>query len=58
MSGDTIGLILTAVGCTTGATWLIRSMLAKLEQALATHVQEDDVYHAKVIQFEKQRKRR
>ncbi len=58
MTADAVGLILTAVGCTAGATWLIRSALSDLEKALALHVAEDAEIHAKVILLEKQRKRR
>lgn len=54
---ETLALIFTAVSCTAGATWLIRSAIAGLERALAAHAKEDAIVHEKVIQLEKRRRR-
>ncbi len=58
MSIDMLAVIFTAIGCTAGATWLLRSAIAGLEKALAAHAAEDAVVHAKVIQLEKRKGRR
>lgn len=52
MGTDTLGLIFTAIGCSAGATWLLRSAIAGVERALAKHVAEDEAVHAKVIRME------
>jgi hypothetical protein len=58
MTAEAIAMIFTAVSCTAGATWLLRSAIAGLERALAAHVAEDAIVHAKVIELSKQRRRR
>lgn len=55
---ETLALVLTAVSCTAAATWLIRSAIAGVAEALKAHVAEDEAYHAKIIQLEKRRARR
>ncbi len=58
MGNDTLGLIFTAIGCSAGATWLIRSSLAGIEKALDAHVAEDKAVHAEVIDLKKAQQKR
>jgi hypothetical protein len=55
---ETIALIFTAISCTAGATWVLRTSISKVAQALAVHAEEDKTYHAKIIQLEAKQKAR
>lgn len=51
-----VGLILTAIGCTAGATSAVVWAIAGVKQSLAVHVAEDEAYHARVVKLERRRK--
>lgn len=48
MSGDTIGLIVTAVICSVGATRWIVSALSDVTKALAVHTVDDAKTHKEI----------
>lgn len=56
---ETLGLIVAIVGSCVGATWALRSQLAKIETAIQGHVAEDAKVHtaqdAKILRLEKRR---
>jgi len=58
---ETLGLILAIVGSAVGATWSLRSALARIETAIREHVIEDIKVHAaqdaKILRLEKRGRR-
>lgn len=60
MNMETVALIVSIVGTSVGATWLLRSKLSDLESALKTHVADDTAKFegltARVIKMERRRR--
>ncbi len=58
MSPEVFALILTIIGCTASATWILRSKLSDIETSIDKQSDRLDVVEGRVVFLEAARKRR